>query len=123
MSRVKQNKKSKNRPINMWSTNLKTVQWKKDSVFNKWCWSSCLPRAKKKELPHVFHIIYKINFRYTIELSENLKVHIFEENIGKSPDDWFMQRLLRNKTKSFSSIFKTSALQKTILREWKKATD
>ena len=34
----------------------KTIQWNKESIFNKWCWSNCLSVCKKMKIDPYFHL-------------------------------------------------------------------
>ena len=36
----------------------KEIQWRKDSLFNKWCWNNWIPIYKKdtRHSPYTFHI-------------------------------------------------------------------
>ena len=55
-------KQLRNRPTQIESTDfdkgVKAIQWREQSLFNKWCWNNWTTTCKKNELrhrPHSFH--------------------------------------------------------------------
>ena len=56
----------------------KNIQWKKDSLFSKWCW-------KKNEIRTLPYTIHKINLKWIKDLNVWLDIKkLLEENIGRT---------------------------------------
>ena len=65
---VVQNEDPINKPTHLWSINLrqgsKNIQWRKDSLFSKWCWESWMATCKPMELVHTLIAHTKTNSQW-----------------------------------------------------------